>query len=336
MKTFFESLKTSIYDRLNNPLALSFVVSWVLWNYRFLFILFSGLEVPWKLKLASQVNFPEQGDFFLRGILYPTLSSVGFIIAYPYISRWVYDYWHTREQELKALRDKIEGATLLTADESRELRTRLINAEKEFGDRLTAQGKENDDLKKIIANASKSEFDATLMDLCKRIEDSWKEFQPEIDALFEQVERLPPDRKQFTDLLGETFNKWVFGIHLSSVATQSARDLTLFAISYDSEMIYHPTIAQGERRQEPLVIQVLQLRSGQLTLLGNGTSEQFAKFFPGRPGSNVRLSRVVFKDFPKFRAIVAVECHVNVIDRLPKFGSGPTRDAGGGIIYPKT
>lgn len=132
MNDLLDSIRAQIYARLSSPLFGAFIISWIGWNHTYLFILFSDLPVHERFDLAERLLYPDLKAVILRGLCWPLVSSVGFILVYPFPSRWLFQYWHRREVETKKLRDEIEGQTLLTREESRKLILDSLKIRQEF------------------------------------------------------------------------------------------------------------------------------------------------------------------------------------------------------------
>lgn len=134
-----ESTKTQIRERIASPLIGSFSISWCLWNYKFLVILFSSASVSRTFSLIDTIAFPNYWSLILRGVLLPTLTAVAYIFAYPYPAKYIYEFTRRRQKEINEIRQRIEDETLLTIEESRKIRAEAFQAEKahqEIVDRL--------------------------------------------------------------------------------------------------------------------------------------------------------------------------------------------------------
>lgn len=128
MKDILSSLRLQIYERLSSPLFGSFVVAWVCWNHRLLTILFSTLPVTERFHLIDTVHFPTTQAAWLIGFAYPMASALAFIFIYPFPSKWILAFWLKRQNELKKLRDEIEGQVLLTKKESQAIKSRALES----------------------------------------------------------------------------------------------------------------------------------------------------------------------------------------------------------------
>jgi hypothetical protein len=155
MKEIFNSLQLQINDRLSSPLFGSFIVAWVSWNNRLLFVLFSNQPVEKRFDFIDKQIYPTAWDVWNSGVIKPTLSAILFIYLYPIISKHFYGYWLKRQVELKKLRDTIESAALLTVEESRAFRMAMIKIREEYESTINRQAAEIEALRK---NSPDNEF----------------------------------------------------------------------------------------------------------------------------------------------------------------------------------
>lgn len=121
MDSFIKEVKAQLYERATNPFLGCFVLSWFLWNWSIVLgILFAnGYEGKY---LAVVHGMEHSGAWYATLWLLPALSSLAYIIFYPWLARAVFWYWESRQKELKALRQKIEDETPITQEEAFRLR----------------------------------------------------------------------------------------------------------------------------------------------------------------------------------------------------------------------
>lgn len=153
MNDLLDSIRAQIHARLSSPLFGAFLISWLCWNHRYLFILFSELPVQERFALAHSEVYPGEFDLLFRAFLWPLACSVVFILTYPYPSRWLFHYWHKRQVEAKKLRDEIEGETLLTKEESRKLILDALRLQESHNEVIESLNRQIDALRKN-SNAS--------------------------------------------------------------------------------------------------------------------------------------------------------------------------------------
>ncbi|VVP79829.1 hypothetical protein PS918_02185 [Pseudomonas fluorescens] len=150
----FGSIRSQIDERLSNPLAGSFLLSWCLWNYKFFVILFSAEGVAKTFELIDAIVFPDAQSVLLKGFFCPLITSVLYIFIYPYPAKYVYEFSRTRQREIAEIKRRIEEETPLTIEESRRIRSELARIEAEYEERLDKKDREIERLKSQVANAS--------------------------------------------------------------------------------------------------------------------------------------------------------------------------------------
>lgn len=161
MDELLKSVRQQIDERLSSPLLGTFVISWCLWNYKFLVILFSAAQVTQTFKLIEAIAFPDIASILLRGVLYPLFTSAIYIFAYPYPARLVYRFVHRARKALEDERRVIEGQSLLTLDESRRIRTAREQLEMEHNNEVDRKNKEIDRLREVLKSRSVGEPEST-------------------------------------------------------------------------------------------------------------------------------------------------------------------------------
>lgn len=186
MNDLITSIKADLYERAASPLFGMFSISWALWNYKLIMVIFSSMEIKAKLEFISQDLYPELVASILQAGIYPAITTAVFIFIYPYPAKYVYEHTRNRQKELKEIKQKIEDETPLTIEESREIRRELIKLELEYDKELERRKDENDRLKEVI----------------EELNNKSSELEPESLSSPEEPERkLPEVTEEQIDLL---------------------------------------------------------------------------------------------------------------------------------------
>lgn len=148
---FWTSLKASLYERTTSPLFGALALSWLAWNYRLLFVLFSGESVTERFALIDEVLYPDLLTRVTWLLVLPTVTAFLVLVIYPHPAKWVFRYWRIRQKELKVIRQKIEDETPLTVEESRRVRGQLIRVRSEYERLLREASDEAEQLRSVIA-----------------------------------------------------------------------------------------------------------------------------------------------------------------------------------------
>jgi hypothetical protein len=135
-------MQKSLVERFDSPFMGSFVVAWVLWNYRFIVILFSDNTVLTTFQLIEDVAFPDFWTTTRRAIIFPALTSAVYIFAWPYPSRWISAFVSRRQKELNDMRRKISEDELLSVEESRKLKSDFRKIEGSYYEALDRKDRE--------------------------------------------------------------------------------------------------------------------------------------------------------------------------------------------------
>lgn len=147
MKDFWDSLRQQLNDRLSSPIFGSFIVSWVIWNHRYLFILFSNEPIAARLTLARSLVYPDTYDIWIRGVALPVSSCLGYVLFYPWLSQWLLIWWDIRQKAIAEKRNHALGNQLLTREESRKIIRDALEQRKQLEGTIERQERELDALR---------------------------------------------------------------------------------------------------------------------------------------------------------------------------------------------
>jgi len=137
------------HERTISPLLPSFCVSWLLWNYRIITLIFSEMDISEKFIFIDTVLYGTPWDVWLKGVLGPLVTALAYIYLYPYPARAVYEHALARQRELRTARERIEEETPLTVEGSRALRNYYYVREKEL---LRQMGERDETIERLQAN----------------------------------------------------------------------------------------------------------------------------------------------------------------------------------------
>lgn len=155
LKEALESLRTNWISRATSPLFGALAISWVVWNHRLLFVLFSEKSIAWRFNYIDSRLYPTVADFALYHFVGPVLSAVLYLYLFPYPARAVFRYTLKRRKELNDISLAIEGQQLLTLEEAQMLRKEMANAEAQRQQEKEKHAREMEQVSK--ANAALAE-----------------------------------------------------------------------------------------------------------------------------------------------------------------------------------
>lgn len=124
-----KSIRAHLYERAVSPLMGSFIVSWAVWNYKFLLLVLSGIPITEKFDLIENLLFPGWYQILMQGAIYPLITALIYLYLYPYPAIKVYEFSRNRQKEITDIKKKIEEETLLTVKESRAIRGEIFELE---------------------------------------------------------------------------------------------------------------------------------------------------------------------------------------------------------------
>lgn len=151
LEEFTQSIRHALRERVTSPLLGAFAVSWSLWNYRFLVVLFS--DVPYEDRFFYLSNVIYGGDYWGRIVcqfIGPTITTLLYVYIYPIIAKYIYAYWRTKQNELRVIRQKADGEVLLSVAESHDILRRMTSLEEQYGEELARKDKQINELKALV------------------------------------------------------------------------------------------------------------------------------------------------------------------------------------------
>lgn len=142
MNDIIKSIKSFLYDRSASPLFGAFLISWAVWNYRFVLYLISDLKIENKINYLDKYFLPVKYEFFGYAINIPTQLTSGFVVplvltlfyiyAYPFLAKPVYRFSLKRQTEIREIKQQESDVRLLDEKESREIFQRLAELQDKY------------------------------------------------------------------------------------------------------------------------------------------------------------------------------------------------------------
>ena len=140
------------------------MLSWSVWNYRVLTILFSDENIEDKFS-AIDKQF-ESFDFLtlqingahIDGFLIPALFALFYIYIYPVISEPVYKFSLEKRRKLREIKQASDDLRLLSVEDSRAIYKELALAKARHGEEVEKYNKQNSENQKSI-NELQTELD---------------------------------------------------------------------------------------------------------------------------------------------------------------------------------
>lgn len=186
-----KTVKAQLYERISSPLLGAFIISWFVWNYRFLLVLISSMSADEKFAYIDVKIFNSHQALFYQGALYPLMTTLALIFIYPIPAKFVYEYWRKQQRKLKEIQQRVDDETPLTREEARELRRETLNVQFEFEQELERRSAEITRLKettKELQNQAKPSIEQSVKKAAKPVSLKTSDTSSPLDA--KQVEML--------------------------------------------------------------------------------------------------------------------------------------------------
>lgn len=165
-----KSILSNIQDRAVSPLFGAFVISWSLWNYKFILAILAFIPLAEKISFIEQVLYPDLWESILLLGAGPLLTSLAFLFCYPYPARLVFRFWRQKQKELRDIRISIENESLLTLEESKRIRRQIIEIQTDYDQQI----------RKLVDELDRYKSELTSKD--KKIEELHEEFSNAMSA----------------------------------------------------------------------------------------------------------------------------------------------------------
>ena len=149
------SINSILYQRVTSPLFGTFIVAWLIWNWKIFYTTFiidsDKIEKTRIDYIVENYNDP------WNLIWFPLISTILLITIVPFISNGAYWLSLKFEQWRVDNKHKIERKQLLTLEQSIQLREQILDYEKKFESILKEKDDEIEQLKLLIEKSSENQ-----------------------------------------------------------------------------------------------------------------------------------------------------------------------------------
>ena len=135
MDAIKEEIKSIAVSRFSSPFLGAFIVSWLLWNHRLIFTLFSSIPISDRFKYIDETLYPSFSLFFNYNFAGPFISSLIYIFIIPWPTEWVHNWNLHRKLRLRYAELRSEGKRLISEEESYTLKESLAEMRAKLEDR---------------------------------------------------------------------------------------------------------------------------------------------------------------------------------------------------------
>lgn len=125
-----QSAQSYIQERFSTPFAGAFLASWVVANWKLLYVLFISEE---KLTIHDRISFVEKYYLnHLQNYIIPMGAAFLYVLVYPFVSQLLQRVWLWHKERIETMRNEVEKKTLLTVEQSLELRQVMKNLKQRY------------------------------------------------------------------------------------------------------------------------------------------------------------------------------------------------------------
>lgn len=132
----FSEFISSVKDRFSSPLGFSIAISWVIINYEFLVVVFSGGSAMEKIQLINNQVYYSLGVKLWCWFLLPVLTGAAYIFIHPYIDIQVSSFLENRRCEKEKRLLEISRTIPIAAETQFEFFQKYDDALNQYKDRL--------------------------------------------------------------------------------------------------------------------------------------------------------------------------------------------------------
>lgn len=170
----FQDIKKSINsvfeERLTSPLYGSFIISWLIWNWKIVYLtIFVSQDSIAPINKIDYIlsNYKNWWNI----LLYPTISAILLVVAVPWLANWAFKIYLHYEKERISMREQLDAGKRLTFAQSAAIRNSMNQAEIEqerqiekreielkiFKEQINQLNQEKSDFRILFARYGKNE-----------------------------------------------------------------------------------------------------------------------------------------------------------------------------------
>jgi len=176
------SIQQVYKERATSPLLGAYVVAWSLFNYRFIMVLFSDMDIMEKFVWVDSSY--DYWEFGFRIVVGPVVSILLWLYLYPRLAIPYYSRWLTNQRELYRLRLQADAEKPISNEEASELRAKIIQLEQAKAAPMSASGSSTLSTTKANLESNIQLWDEDFSTFAKSADDKMA-FQNQLDILFQ-------------------------------------------------------------------------------------------------------------------------------------------------------
>lgn len=127
---FYNSTRDLISDRLSSPFIFSFIVTFLISNYKIVMVIFTNQSESFVFDYKIQLI--ESYLNLTHGLIYPFIGACFYTFLYPFIDQLITSFTLKRKLAIRNDKNKIEKTQLLTAEEVKAIHLRHFKVEQDY------------------------------------------------------------------------------------------------------------------------------------------------------------------------------------------------------------
>ncbi len=185
IKEVTNSIKAALYQRVSSPLYGTYIFSWCLFNWsKVLPLVFGSGTFDARLKTFKAALYTSESVFLYSTILVPILMTVIVLGLQPVLQRFLFIYTEWNKSKGLKKRDEFSSETMLTLEQSNELRASVQKVQQFHQEVLKNKDTEIEEYKKQVeikekSNQALSQKNTTLIEASSASETSMSEISTE-------------------------------------------------------------------------------------------------------------------------------------------------------------
>ena len=127
---FKQSVNKILNERLTSPFWGALILSWLIWNWK---IVYLTIFISQDKIVGTKIDFIVTNYYNLwYNILLPIFSALFLTTIFPYVTNWLYAVSIKFNKKKTDIKNKVEGASLLTLEKSVQIREEIKNISKKY------------------------------------------------------------------------------------------------------------------------------------------------------------------------------------------------------------
>ncbi|EIJ0971211.1 hypothetical protein LH716_004310 [Vibrio vulnificus] len=157
IKDITNSIKAALYQRVSSPLYGTYICSWLLYNWELVLPLILGTKTIDERVVAFKSGIsPEASGFEYNTIIVPLFITASLLVIQPLLQRFVFIYTEWNRSEGLKKRDEYSSETMLTLEQSNELRASVQKVQQFHQEVLKNKEEEINEYKRQLESKDRS------------------------------------------------------------------------------------------------------------------------------------------------------------------------------------